>query len=49
MISFREFKGFYFTLEADMPIYMFCQIVDYRKKGEIVMFQGNDRGSYLYC
>jgi len=49
MISFGEFKGYFFVLDTDVPVYMFCEIVGYRKKGEKVMFQGNDRGSYLYC
>lgn len=49
MISFKEFKGLFYVLEQDTPIYMFCEIVDYRKKGEEVIFQGNDRGKYLYC
>lgn len=49
MISFKEFKGLFYVLEQDTPIYMFCEIVDYAKKGEEVMFQGKSNGRYLYC
>ena len=49
MISFREFKDFFYKLECDVPVYQFQQIVGYRKKGETVMFQGKENGVYLYC
>ena len=49
MISFNEFKGLVFTLEVDMPVYMFQEVFGYRRAGERVMFQGKENGQYLYC
>jgi hypothetical protein len=49
MISFKEFKDVFYKLECDVPVYMFQQVVGYRKKGETVMFQGKENGVYLYC
>jgi hypothetical protein len=49
MISFKEFKDVFYKLEYDVPVYMFQQVVGYRKKGETVMFQGKENGVYLYC
>jgi hypothetical protein len=49
MISFTEFKGYFFILEKDEPVFMFCQIAGYIKKGHKVMFQGKENGKYLYC
>ena len=49
MISFNEFKGYFFILEKDEPQYAFQEICGYITKGTKVMFQGKENGRYLYC
>ena len=49
MISFKDFRDLFYTLQDDVPVYMFQEIIGYRKKGETVMFQGKENGVYLYC
>ncbi len=49
MIALSLFQGYIYTLECDVPVYVFCEIIGYRRKGEQVMFQGKQNGEYLYC